>query len=83
MADGFTLPYCCLYAIIFRGISCKEEILMIRKVHISSEAMSGGFPRFASSLESSSIAFRPAGVAPQLSPRKFAIKFREICSTAG
>lgn len=32
---GFTLPYCCRYAIILTGISCKEEIFKIRNVHIS------------------------------------------------
>lgn len=32
---GFTLPYWLLYAIIFTGINCKEEIFKIKNVHIS------------------------------------------------
>ncbi len=67
---------------------------MIKKVHISSEAVflcrlpeafgkNAGFPRSASKFASSSMALRPAGVAPQLSPRKLAMKFSEICSVAG
>ena len=32
---GFTLPYWLLYAIIFTGISCNEEIFKIKNVHIS------------------------------------------------
>ena len=36
---GFTLPYCCLYAIILTGINCNEEIFKIRNVHISLLAM--------------------------------------------
>ena len=32
---GFTLPYCCLYAIILTGINCKEEIFNTKNVHIS------------------------------------------------
>ena len=68
---------------------------MIRKVHISWEAVltadglwivpdkNAGVPRSASKFDSSSIAFSPAGVAPQFRPKKFAIKFKEICSTAG
>ena len=42
-AVGFTLPYCCLYTIIFTGISCKEEIFKIRKSHISFDAVRSFF----------------------------------------
>ena len=35
MIAGFTLPYWVRYAIMLTGISCKEEILRIRNVHIS------------------------------------------------
>ena len=89
IAEGFALPYCWRYAIMLIGISCKEEILIIKKVHISSLAVLGrlpdwfgkytGFLRSTSKFASSSMAFSPAGVAPQLSPRKLAMKFREIC----
>src|SRR5699024_2124565 len=89
-AAGFTLPYWLRYAITLTGISCREEILMIRKSHISLLAtaffLAGPeiFPILlsSSSFPSSSIAFSPAGVAAHPSPRKFAIKFVEICSFA-
>ena len=66
---------------------------MIRKVHISSLAVlcsllelfdkNAGLPRSASKFANASMAFKPAGVAPQFRPKKLAIKFSEICSTAG
>ena len=69
---GFTLPYWLLYAIIFTGINCREEIFKIKNVHISLLAIRSrfptiplpsskyaGFPRSASSFASSSIAFNP------------------------
>lgn len=34
-AVGFPLPYWLLYAMILTGISCREEILIIKNVHIS------------------------------------------------
>ena len=66
-------------------------MLIIRKVHISLLAMPrfltgpGRSPRLrsSSSLESSSIAFSPAGVAAHPSPRTLAIMFAVIGSTAG
>lgn len=91
-AVGFTLPYCCLYTIILTGISCREEIFKIRKSHISFEAVRSfftlsdrysGFPLSASSLANSSIAFNPAGVQAQPSPKIFAIRFVEIYPLAG
>lgn len=75
-AAGLTLPYWLRYAITFTGINCREDILMIRNVHISLLAV----PRFltipgiipilrsSSNLESSSIAFSPAGVAAHPTP---------------
>ena len=38
MAEGFAEPYWLRYARIDTGISCKEEIFKIKKVHISAEA---------------------------------------------
>jgi len=38
IAAGLTAPYWLRYAMIFTGISCREEILMIRKSHIASVA---------------------------------------------
>ena len=35
MAVGFTLPYWLRYAIMFMGISCSEDMLIMRNVHIS------------------------------------------------
>ena len=33
--EGLALPYAVLYAIIFTGISCRDEMLRTRNVHIS------------------------------------------------
>ena len=60
-----------ILAITFIGISCKEEILRIRKVHISLLAVPcfltgpGIFPnrRSSSNVFNDSIAFKPAGIA--------------------
>jgi len=35
MAVGFTLPYWLRYTIMFMGISCREDMLIMRNVHIS------------------------------------------------
>ena len=35
MDAGEVLPYWVLYAIIFTGISCRDEMLRTRNVHIS------------------------------------------------
>ena len=43
---GFTLPYWLLYAIIFTGINCREEIFKIKNVHISLLAILSRFPFF-------------------------------------
>lgn len=77
-AVWLTLPYWLRYVMILTGISCRDEMLMIRNVHISSVAISG--PRFrevpfcpqSSRLRScnASIVFNPAGVAAQPSPKK-------------
>ena len=90
-AAGLTLPYWLRYAMILTGISCRDEMLTIRNVHISSVAISG--PRFrevpfcpqSSRLRScnASIAFNPAGVAAQPSPKTFAIIFVAMYSLAG
>ena len=75
IAVGFTLPYWLRYAMILTGISCKDEIFRMRKSHISSLAQSlGSFSREARLF----IAFSPAGVAAQPSPRKFAAIFSAI-----
>lgn len=83
MAVGFTLPYWLLYATTFMGINCKDEIFRIKNTHISSLATpfgtAGSFPdmppaalRSSSRFLSSSMAFKPAGVAAQPRPRMFA-----------
>ena len=76
---------------MFTGISCREEMLMIRKVHISLLAMPPGRtgpasrPRLlsSSSCPSASMAFKPAGVAAQPRPRKLAMKLVVMYSSAG
>ena len=66
------------------GINCNDEIFKIKNVHISLLADLGFFPfRSSSSFASSSIAFNPRGVAPQPSPKKFAMTLAEIYSIAG
>ena len=88
---GFTLPYWLLYAITFTGINCSDEIFSIKNVHISLLAIpffltcpgSRLFLRSSSSLESSSIARSPAGVAAHPSPRTLAMIFVVMCSSAG
>lgn len=74
MAVGFTEPYCARYAIMFTGINCRDEIFIIRKVHISFEEMCAFslFKEWLSS-ERDSIALSPAGVAAHPSPKIFAI----------
>ena len=85
-AVGFTLPYWLLYAIIDTGISCRDEIFRIRKEHISLLAVCGDFPVFLHSSSfsfcSSSMAYSPAGVQAQPSPRILAIMLVEIYSLA-
>ncbi len=90
IAVGSTLPYWLLYAIIFMGISCRDEMFITKNVHISSLALRtypcftyAVFPRSASSCASASIAFSPAGVAAQPSPSIFAIIFVDMYSAAG
>ena len=84
IAVGATLPYSVRKAIILTGISCREEIFRIRKSHISLLATPIGtarcfFLRGSSSRSaSSSMAFSPAGVAAQPSPRIFASRFVAI-----
>ena len=85
IAAGFPLPYWLRYAMILTGISCREDMLMIKNVHISFDAMpfpAGFLPcpscRFVSSCTSASIAFNPAGVAAHPRPKMFAIKFVAI-----
>lgn len=73
------------------GISCREEILIIRNVHISLLATPAGldgpgrclFLRSSSRVDSSSIAFKPAGVAAQPRPRILAIILVVMDSSAG
>ena len=89
IAPGSTLPYCVRYAMMFTGISCREEMFRIRKVHISLLATPRGAAFFFFALRSSSskarssIARSPAGVAAQPSPRMFDTQFKVICSFAG
>ena len=76
---------------ILTGISCSEEMFIIRNVHISLLAtpnLRGGpkarpLRRSSSNFASSSMALSPAGVAAQPSPRTFAIIFVEMCFSAG
>lgn len=85
-AVGFTLPYWLRYAIMDTGISCREDMFIIKKVHISLLAVTGGFPVLLHSSSfsfcSSSMAFSPAGVQAQPSPRILAIILVEIYSLA-
>ena len=67
MAVGCTLPYWLRYAITLTGISCREEIFKIRKVHISRFAVPFGtaagflfFRRSSSSSSNCSMARSPA-----------------------
>ena len=84
IAAGFTLPYWLRYASIFTGISCRDEMFKIKKVHISllatlPDPVFGELvPLSCSSFASSSIAFNPAGVQAQPSPRILAIKFADM-----
>ena len=73
IAVGFTLPYWLRYAITLTGISCSDEILIIRNAHISLLATPRGIAlipcmlpaalRSSSKFLSASIAFSAAGVA--------------------
>ena len=104
ISAGFTLPYWLLKAIILTGINCRDEIFMIRNVHISALAVPRGtgagfvwcpfflfaapfsvpisFRLLSSNSSRLSIAFSPAGVAAQPSPKIFAIILAAICSFA-
>lgn len=87
---GFTLPYWLRYAMMLIGISCREEMFMIKNVHISSLAIpfSLATPLYlphllpSSSSSRASIACSPAGVAAQPSPSIFAIMFVVMYSFA-
>ena len=84
IAVGATLPYSVRKAIMLTGINCREEIFRIRKSHISLLAAPIGtarcffLRRSSSRSASSSMAFSPAGVAAQPSPRIFASRFVAI-----
>ena len=82
MAVGCTLPYWLRYAITLTGISCREEIFKIRKVHISRFAVPFGtaagflfFRRSSSSSSNCSMARSPGGVAAAPRPNTLQIIF--------
>ena len=77
-AVGLVLPYWLLYAIIFTGISWRDDTFITKKVHIAFEAVLS----LSLSCARLFIALRPAGVAAQPSPRIFAITFVVICFIA-
>ena len=90
MAVGFALPYWLRYAMILTGINWSEEMLIIRKVHISLLAKPEGRDsgedsrlRSSSSEDSSFIAFRPNGVAAQPRPRILAMTLEAMYSSDG
>ena len=57
---GFTLPYWLLYAIIFTGINCREEIFKIKNVHISLLAIRSCFPFFPPAISAPPLVIIPS-----------------------
>ena len=76
---GSELPAAARIAIALAGIKVMPAVLIARKVHIAFVAV----PLFVLSLSSSSIAFKPKGVAALLNPSMFAEIFMIIEPTAG
>lgn len=71
IAVGFTLPYWLRNTMMLTGISCKDEMLRIRNIHISLVAT----PLCGLILSRAFIALIPDGVAAHPSPRRLATIF--------
>src|ERR1035437_8099132 len=79
IAAGFALPNAALTAIALAGIKVNPAVLIARNVHIAFVAV----PFSGLSLSSSSIAFKPNGVAAFPKPKKLADIFINIEPIAG